>query len=117
VKDVMCEVNFLDEYQHEALKLAFYPSIGHNIVYPTLGLVGESGEFADKIKKLFRDRKGVLDEPLKAELRKELGDVLWYVAALSQELGSTLKQIAEMNLQKLSSRHARGVLGGNGDNR
>jgi NTP pyrophosphatase (non-canonical NTP hydrolase) len=99
----------LDEYQERVMTTAIYKD---KILYTALGLCGEAGEVAEKIKKWLRD--GELDD---IELAKELGDVMWYVAALSNDLGYDLSEIAEMNLIKLQSRKARGMLGGSGDNR
>ena len=82
-----------------------------------LGLVGESGEVADKFKKLIRDKKGILTDEDKKEILKELGDVLWYVNSITVLLGSDLESVAQNNLDKLLSRKARGVIGGSGDNR
>ena len=82
-----------------------------------LGLVGESGEFADKTKKLIRDKLGRFNEEERIELLKELGDVLWYVAEVSCYLDMSLSDLAKMNLEKLSSRKKRGKLEGAGDNR
>ena len=100
-----------NEYQEEASKTAIYPE-QYKIVYPTLGLAGEAGEVAEKVKKHIRD--GVLNVD---DLKKELGDVLWYLAAIASDLGLNLDEVAEANLQKLRSRQARGVISGNGDNR
>jgi NTP pyrophosphatase (non-canonical NTP hydrolase) len=105
------------EYQEKSRKTAFYPNVGSNFVYPTLGLSGEAGEVAEKIKKVLRDKNGILDKETKADIEKELGDVLWYVSQLSSELGVSLDDIAEKNIEKLYSRMERGVLSGNGDNR
>ncbi len=82
-----------------------------------LGLVDEAGEVAGKLKKLYRDKKGILDDDYKKLIAKELGDVLWYLSALSRKLGFSLSEIAEMNLEKLNSRKERGRLHGDGDNR
>jgi len=82
-----------------------------------LGLSGESGEVAEKIKKVLRDSNGEMSELVKKELSHELGDVLWYLARLADITGSSLSQIAEDNLAKLESRQKRGKLGGSGDNR
>lgn len=106
-----------DGYQQEARKTAQYPSIGHNIIYPTLGLTGEAGEVSDKVKKLFRDRNGELNAKYRQEIAKEIGDVLWYVSALADEVGYTMGEIAAMNIKKLADRKQRGALGGDGDNR
>lgn len=99
------------EYQEEASKTAIYPE-QYKIVYPALGLAGEAGEVAEKVKKHIRD--GVLNVE---DLKKELGDVLWYLAAIASDLGLNLDDVADANLEKLRSRQARGVIGGNGDNR
>ncbi|MEN9558726.1 MAG: hypothetical protein RL141_1095 [Candidatus Parcubacteria bacterium] len=112
-----------NEYQAATLKTSVYretvsPHFGNNaFLYLVLGLVGESGEVADKIKKLFRDQGGVLSDEKKQELAKELGDVLWYLTRLAEEWGFTLEQIAEMNANKLQSRKQRDALHGDGDNR
>ncbi len=104
----------LNEYQQKALETAIYPT---PIIYPALGLCGESGEVADKVKKVIRDNNSEFTSEKKAEIAKEIGDVLWYCATLSKDLGYTLDEIAEINYQKLHSRQLRGKLGGNGDNR
>lgn len=105
------------EYQEQTKKTALYPKVGENYVYPTLGLVGESGEIAEKVKKIFRDNEGQLTEEILATLKKELGDVLWYLSQLSTELGLSLDDVAQHNIEKLASRHKRGTLHGDGDNR
>jgi len=109
-------MNF-EEYQDLSKKTAIYPKIGKNFVYPTLGLVGESGEVAEKIKKIFRDKGGTVDAETRLMLKKELGDVLWYLSQLTTELGLSLDEVATYNIEKLESRHERGTLQGNGDNR
>ena len=109
-------MNF-DEYQREARTTAQYPDMGKNIYYPTLGLAGEAGEVAEKIKKLMRDDHGVLTPERRAGLKKELGDVLWYVAALCSELGLGMGEVAELNIAKLRDRKDRGAISGDGDNR
>jgi NTP pyrophosphatase (non-canonical NTP hydrolase) len=106
-----------EEYQEKSRKTALYPSIGHRIVYPTLGLVGEAGEISNKVKKIFRDDNSVITEEKKTEIRKELGDVLWYLAQISTELNLSLDQLAQANIERLYSRMERGTLHGNGDNR
>jgi len=105
------------EYQDEARKTAIYPNKDNNFVYPTLGLAGEAGEVAEKIKKVIRDNDGVISEEKKQEVTKELGDVLWYVANLAKELGVSLDEVAQKNLEKLQSRQQRNELHGSGDNR
>ncbi len=105
------------EYQKLSRRTAKYPAIGHPIVYPTLGLTNEAGEVAGKIKKLFRDRGGQLDEAVRADLLSELGDVLWYLTQIAVELGFTLEEVAAHNIAKLADRQARGVIRGDGDHR
>ena len=107
----------LNDYQRESRKTALYPDVGRNAIYPTLGLVGESGEVADKVKKILRDKQGVFDKDSKDEIKFELGDVLWYISQLSSELGYELEEVAHANLQKLNSRKSRGKIQGSGDNR
>ena len=104
------------EYQEAALKTAIYPGQGDNIgfLYVALGVAGEAGEIANKVKKLLRD--GVTLEAQDA-IRAEIGDVLWYLAALSTELGTALEDIAEENLDKLNRRMDSGTLRGSGDER
>jgi NTP pyrophosphatase (non-canonical NTP hydrolase) len=87
------------------------------IVYPTLGLVNEAGEVAGKIKKIFRDHDGQISEADREALKGELGDVLWYLTQICTNLGLTLEEVAEANLDKLFSRLERGVIRGDGDNR
>ena len=106
-----------NEYQEQARKTAVYPNIGSNYIYPTLGLVGEAGEVAEKIKKVIRDNNGEITEEKKQEIKKELGDVLWYLANLSKELEINMNDVAQANLDKLNSRMDRGQLHGSGDNR
>ncbi|HET8991971.1 MAG TPA: nucleoside triphosphate pyrophosphohydrolase family protein [Candidatus Saccharimonadales bacterium] len=82
-----------------------------------LGINGEAGEVAEKVKKIIRDQNGVFTDEDKSELSKEIGDVLWYLAVFAHQLGYSLEDVASANLAKLSSRKDRGVLGGSGDNR
>ncbi|MBM3205096.1 hypothetical protein FJZ48_03930 [Candidatus Uhrbacteria bacterium] len=105
------------EYQERAATTAIYPNIGNNFVYPVLGLVGEAGEVAEKVKKIIRDEQGVISEEKRAAIKKELGDVLWYIAQTSKEFGLSLEDIAEFNLAKLASRKEQNILKGDGDNR
>jgi NTP pyrophosphatase (non-canonical NTP hydrolase) len=109
-------MNFTD-YQTQSRKTANYPSIGHPVVYPTLGLTNEAGEVAGKIKKIFRDKSGVISAADREALKGELGDVLWYLAQVCTELEISLDEVAEHNLEKLFSRLERGMIGGDGDNR
>jgi NTP pyrophosphatase (non-canonical NTP hydrolase) len=104
-----------DDYQKQALATAI--DEGSELMQRVLGLVGESGEIADKIKKWYRDQNGDLEKLDKEDLMAELGDTLWYIATLADYLGYTLEEVARYNVDKLASRHQRGVLGGAGDNR
>lgn len=104
-------------YQRESRKTWSEIATDHPIVYPTLGLANEVGEVAGKIKKIFRDRGGVITDADRAALKQELGDVLWYFTQICTELDLTLEEVAEANLEKLFSRQARGVIGGDGDTR
>ena len=106
----------LNEYQNKALETALYPQES-KIIYPTLGLTGEAGEVADKVKKVIRDNNNTFSEDKKKEIMKEVGDVLWYAAVLSHDLGYTLEEVAEANYEKLASRKERGKICGSGDNR
>ena len=107
----------LSDYQRLSRRTATYPGAGDNIVYPTLGLSGEAGEVAEKVKKMLRDDGGVMTGERLQALAGELGDVLWYVAQVATEAGLDLDEIAQANLDKLLSRQERGVLSGSGDSR
>ena len=105
------------DYQTKSRKTAKYPSIGHPVIYPTLGLTNEAGEVAGKIKKIFRDKGGIISDSDRDALKGELGDVLWYISQVCTELEISLDEVAEYNIQKLYSRLERGKIGGEGDNR
>jgi NTP pyrophosphatase (non-canonical NTP hydrolase) len=105
------------DYQEKARQTAAYPVIGHGVIYPTLGLANESGEVAGKIKKIFRDKQGVIAAGDRAALEAELGDVLWYLAQVASELELSLEQIAQHNIRKLHDRQSRGMIRGDGDDR
>jgi NTP pyrophosphatase (non-canonical NTP hydrolase) len=104
----------LNNYQRQAKETAIYPE-NSKIVYPALGLAGEAGEVADKVKKIIRDGRN--DAEYYNQIAKELGDVLWYCAVLADDLGYSLQQIAEMNVYKLQSRKVMGTISGDGDDR
>jgi NTP pyrophosphatase (non-canonical NTP hydrolase) len=106
-----------NDYQTAALKTAIYPNQGNNLIYPLLGLVGEAGEVAEKVKKLIRDGDGILTDPDREKIALEVSDTCWYLAVLAYELDFTLEEVMQMNLDKLASRQERGVLSGSGDNR
>jgi NTP pyrophosphatase (non-canonical NTP hydrolase) len=105
------------EYQQRAMVTAIYPE-GARIIYPALGLANEAGEVLGKIKKVIRDRGGDFGDPeVAAAIGAELGDVLWYVAALCRDLGLEMDALARQNVAKLAGRAARGALQGEGDAR
>ena len=108
-----------NNYQTNASRTAFYPRKFKNqgLYYTSLGLVGEAGEIANKVKKIMRDSDGKLEKQAKADIFDELGDVLWYCATLADELGVNLKDVARCNLIKLQDRMNRGKIKGSGDKR
>lgn len=105
----------LNEYQKGALETAVYPK-QYRVIYPALGLAGEAGEAADKVKKILRGDSELTEERRKA-IALEIGDVLWYCATLAIDLGYDLEDIGKMNYEKLQSRKQRGKIGGSGDER
>lgn len=112
----------LKEYQKKAISTDTFGGDKADIftkafMSKLLGLVGEAGEVAEKFKKILRDKDGVLSDQDKTEIIKELGDVLWYVSALSHYLGISLEEVAAGNLEKVIGRRERGVTHGKGDNR
>lgn len=106
-------MNF-QEYQMKSRETAVYNMV---TIYPTLGLCGEVGEFANKIKKIYRDGNGIVSKEMYDSLLSELGDVLWYVANCATDLGMDLNSIAEMNIKKLRDRKENNTIQGNGDKR
>ena len=104
-------------YQKEARKTAQYPNLGSNNIYPLLGLVGEAGEVAEKVKKVIRDKNGLFDDEAKDAIKKELGDVLWYLSNLCTEFNFSFEDVAFQNLKKLKLRAAKGKISGSGDDR
>lgn len=128
-----------NEYQQLCLKTAIYDK---NLkFYPVLGLSGESaevtekllemlyksmlmmeinsrtGKISEKVKKIYRDKNGLFSEEDRLTIAKELGDLNWYSAVLAHEMGYTLEEIMQMNLDKLKSRQERNVISGSGDDR
>lgn len=107
----------VNEYQKEAHKYAVYNTCGESRMYPILGLVEEADEVADKFAKIFRDKQGVISKEDELAIVKELGDVCWMIAEVANNLGVTLEQVMQGNLDKLASRKERNVIDGNGDDR
>jgi NTP pyrophosphatase (non-canonical NTP hydrolase) len=109
----------MNEYQDEASKTAGWGKDFplNPVAYITLGLTGEAGEVAEKVKKMFRNDKGELTDKKREELKQELGDVLWYISQLARELDIPMNDIAEANIAKLTDRQKRGVIASEGDER
>lgn len=107
------------EYQNQTAKTAIYPDQGTltGVLYCALGLTGEAGEVAGKLKKILRDNNGIISDERRFALASEIGDSLWYLAQLANELSLDLNDIAVLNLEKLADRAKRGVIGGSGDKR
>jgi NTP pyrophosphatase (non-canonical NTP hydrolase) len=121
----------MNNYQEMAIRTAIYNK-KYSCLYPALGLAGEAGETCEKVKKLIRDSEfepeifcsGTIDEDIpqawfekREEIKKEIGDVIWYCAALARDFGLKLGDIAELNIEKLRSRAERNAIKGSGDNR
>lgn len=106
----------LNEYQTAALSTAIYPNDG-TISYLALGITGEAGELADKVKKVMRDKGGVFTDEDKHAIALELGDALWYAANMAKVIGYDFAEIAQMNIDKIKGRVQRGTLHGSGDYR
>lgn len=111
----------LDEYQERIVEFDLtdgkMAEVSVGLIEKVLGLAGEAGETADKFKKIYRDKAGVISDEDKEEIVKELGDVLWYVATIARYLDTPLSAVAEKNVEKAVSRKQRGKLHGSGDNR
>ena len=103
-----------NDYQKFARETAIYKD---GIFYPALGLCGESGEVADKIKKIYRDNNGIISEDNKEQLVKEMGDVLWYLANMATDLNVTLEYVARKNVEQIQIRQQKNLIHGEGDNR
>ena len=115
LKDKYDMVDF-NSYQRSAVTTAIYPN-QHKIIYPALGMAGEAGEVANKVKKLIRDGPENRPDTWREDIASEIGDVLWYCASLASDLNLSLGMIAAQNLIKLDKRKAKGTLGGSGDTR
>lgn len=105
-----------NKYQETAVETAIYPDT-HRILYPALGMAGEAGEVANKVKKIIRDGTENMPDDWKDQLASEIGDVLWYCAALANDLGMPLALIAAQNRDKLLERKQKGTISGSGDKR
>lgn len=107
-----------EDYQQESRKTAIYPGQGTTagLCYTALGL-GETGEVQGKVKKILRDKNGIIDEDSRWAIAKELGDILWYISSTCDELNISLDTVAQINIMKLNKRQQDGTLSGNGDNR
>ena len=110
------KVSDLDMYQQVAKTTAIYPR-EQAIIYPTLGLTGEAGEVANKVKKIYRDGTNKINKNNVQEISAEIGDCLWYVALLADDIGCKLSDIANDNLLKLANRQKKGTIHGSGDTR
>lgn len=114
---VVCYNARLNEYQESTRLTAIYPK-DQAITYLALGLASEAGEVAGKIKKVIRDQSAFdLSTEWKKDFLSEVGDVLWYIARIADELDVSLSEVAEKNIEKLLDRSSRGVIKGSGDSR
>lgn len=113
----MASASTFARYQRESRSTWSRVVVDHAILYPTLGLTNEAGEVAGKVKKIFRDKGGVIGDEDRAALKSELGDVLWYLAQICTDLDLSLQEVAEDNLRKLARRREAGTLQGDGDDR
>jgi NTP pyrophosphatase (non-canonical NTP hydrolase) len=109
-------LNF-NEYQKLALRTAAPKTKKNEIFHLVLGLVGEAGEIAEKYKKLVRDKASDESQVDKEDMKKELGDVLWYIAVLAEYLEIPFEEIADKNIAKMADRQKRDKIKGSGDNR
>ena len=110
------KVSDLDMYQQVAKTTAIYPR-EQAIIYPTLGLTGEAGEVANKVKKIIRDGSNKTSEDMVQAISSEIGDCLWYIAVLADDVGIKLSDIANANLEKLANRKKNNTIHGSGDTR
>lgn len=107
----------VNDYQKAALRTARPKDANDEFLHLVLGLVGEAGEVAEKVKKIVRDNNSDFAGMDMELFKKELGDVLWHIAVLADYFGISLENIAQMNIDKLASRLERGKIGGSGDTR
>ncbi|MAJ97450.1 hypothetical protein CL644_01060 [bacterium] len=108
----------MNEYQDKASETAIFEHDDvDELIYTALGLAGETGEVVEKIKKIYRNDKGVISEDKVNDLKREMGDVLWYLSQMARVLGVTLEDVAQENVKKLQDRQNRNVLATEGDDR
>lgn len=112
----MKTITEFNEYQKMVIDTKIYPS-DMQIIYPMIGLCGEVGEVSEKIKKTIRDKNKLFDDNTNFEIIKELGDVLWYIAAMAHDLGYELSEVAQFNVEKIIHRKDTNKINGEGDNR
>ena len=112
----MKTINEFNEYQKLVIDTKIYPD-DMQIIYPMIGLCGEVGEVAEKIKKTIRDKNRAFDDDTNFEIIKELGDALWYIAALAYDLGYDLSEVAHFNAEKIMYRKDTNKINGEGENR
>ena len=105
------------EYQLKSKETATYPEKDHNFIFSAFGMMSEAGEAGEKIKKIWRDKNKSVSDEDRTEIKKELGDVLWYLSQTATELGIDLEEVAQTNLDKTHSRWERNLIHGSGDNR
>ncbi len=106
-----------DEYQEISKQTAVYDPGVNALYYLGLGVAGESGEVAEKLKKVIRNHGGEITEEMRVDIKKEIGDVLWYLSQLAVELNLSFTDVAKTNIEKLQDRKSRGVIKSAGDNR
>ena len=105
-----------EEYSRDALATSICPE-NMDVIYPLIGLSGEAGEVAEKVKKVYRDNNGIFTDEIKHQIVKELGDCLWYINKMVADLGYSLEDAANTNLYKIIKRRAENTIHGEGDNR
>lgn len=99
-----------NEYQAETKKTSIYPNVGRNFTYPAFGIASEAGEIADTLKRVVRDKKSVYGEADRELIKADIGDLLWYAAALASEFELRFDDVATYNLEKLAKRMREGTL-------
>jgi NTP pyrophosphatase (non-canonical NTP hydrolase) len=113
----MKNINVLEQYEKFMQTSKFYPQDKLPITYPALGLNGEAGEVAEKVKKCWRDNNGIFDDKIKHAILKELADTLWYIWACADDMGYTLEDVLQTGIKKVKERQETNTIHGSGDNR